>query len=429
MKVMVVGSGGREHALAWKIRQSSLVREVFALPGNPGMEAVARRLPGDPRDVATLVRAAEDNGIGLTVIGPEDPLAVGVVDTFTGRGLTVFGPTAAATVLESSKVFAKGLMREHGLPTADFRVFDSPEEARAYVAGLPEGPVVVKADGLSAGKGVAVAAGKAEALAAIEEIMVLKTFGPAGRRVVIEEFLTGEEVSVLALTDGEEVLTLGAAQDHKQIHDGDRGPNTGGMGAFSPVPAYTPEVGTVVEERILKPAVRAMAASGRPFRGTLFAGLMLTAGGPKVLEFNARFGDPETQVLLPRLRCDLVPLLLAAARGSLAGLRAEVSRDAAACVVMASSGYPGPYEKGLPITGLEEAAAAGATVFHAGTARDASGRLVTAGGRVLGVTAVGSDLAAAAARAYAAVERISFRGAHYRRDIGGRRRGAARKEG
>ncbi|MHB0886185.1 MAG: phosphoribosylamine--glycine ligase, partial [Bacillota bacterium] len=318
MKVLVVGSGGREHALAWKIRQSPLVSEVFVLPGNPGMEGIATRLPGDPKDIASLVRAAEDRAIDLTVIGPEDPLALGVVDTFTGRGLTIFGPTAAAAALESSKVFAKDLMREHGLPTADYRVFETPEEARAFVAARPEGPVVVKADGLSAGKGVAVAPGKAEALAAIEEIMVLKTFGTAGRRIVVEEFLAGEELSVLALADGQNVLVLGAAQDHKQVYEDDRGPNTGGMGAFSPVAAYTPEVARAVEDRILRPAVRAMAAAGRPFRGTLFAGLMLTADGPKVLEFNARFGDPETQVILPRLRCDLVPLLLAAAHGSLA---------------------------------------------------------------------------------------------------------------
>ncbi len=421
MKVMVVGSGGREHALAWKIRQSPLVSEVFVLPGNPGMEAVATRLPGDPKDIASLVHAAEDRAIDLTVIGPEDPLALGVVDTFTGRGLTIFGPTAAAAALESSKVFAKDLMREHGLPTADYRVFETPEEAPAFVAARPEGPVVVKADGLSAGKGVAVAPGKAEALAAIEEIMVLKTFGTSGRRVVVEEFLTGEELSVLALADGQDVLVLGAAQDHKQVYDGDRGPNTGGMGAFSPVPAYTPEVARAVEERILRPAVRAMAAAGRPFRGTLFAGLMLTADGPKVLEFNARFGDPETQVVLPRLRCDLVPLLLAAAHGSLTGLRVVVSSEAAVCVIMASSGYPGPYEKGLPIEGLVEAAAAGATVFHAGTARDAAGQLVTSGGRVLGVMAFGADVAAARARAYSAVGKISFKGTHYRRDIGNRR--------
>ncbi|HEY3316349.1 MAG TPA: phosphoribosylamine--glycine ligase [Bacillota bacterium] len=423
MRVLVIGSGGREHALVWKIRQSPLVDEVFVIPGNPGMEGLARRLPGDPRDVGALVRLAEDRRIDLTVVGPEDPLAAGLVDAFTARGLAAFGPTAAATAIESSKVFAKDLMRRSGIPTANYRVFEVAEEARDYVSGRPEGPLVVKADGLSAGKGVIIARDRAEALAALNEAMVRAALGSAGRRVVVEEFLVGEEVSVFAICDGQRALPLAAAEDHKAVYDGDRGPNTGGMGAFSPVPAYTSAVAEAVGRTILDPIVQAMARVGRPFRGILFAGLMLTAAGPKVLEFNARLGDPETQAVLPRIKGDLVPVLLAAARGSLDGVTIDLTDEAAVCVVMASGGYPGRYVKGRPITGLGADLGPGVTVFHAGTSRDAEGRLCTSGGRVLGVTATAAGLEEAIARAYAAVDLIHFEGTHYRRDIGHRKAG------
>ncbi len=416
MRVLVVGGGGREHALVWKLRQSPRVREVYCLPGNAGIARLARCVPGDPEDVRAVADFAQEERVDLTVVGPEAPLVAGLVDELARRGLPACGPTAAAAAIEGSKVFAKELMARHGIPTAAYRVFDDPAAAREYVERLG-GPVVVKAEGLAAGKGVVVAPGPAEAAAAVEEIMVRRAFGEAGRRVVVEEYLEGEEVSVLALTDGERVLTLPSSQDHKRALDGDRGPNTGGMGAYSPAPVLTPDLAQRVEQEILLPAVRALAAEGRPYRGVLYAGLMLTAEGPKVLEFNCRFGDPETQAVLPRLEGDLADALEAAAGGDLRGVSLSWRPDAAVCVVLASEGYPGPYEKGRPISGLEEAEAmADVLVFHAGTVRR-DGQVVTAGGRVLGVTGLGPTIAAARERAYEAVERIRFAGCHYRRDI------------
>lgn len=416
MRVLVVGGGGREHALVWKLGQSRRVDALYCLPGNAGIARLARCVPGDPEDVAAVAAFAEREGIGLTVVGPEAPLVAGLADELARRGLGCFGPTAAAAALEGSKAFAKDLMARHGIPTAAYRVFDAPAPARDYIRSLG-GPVVVKADGLAAGKGVVVARGPEEALRAVDEAMVSGAFGAAGRRIVVEEFLEGEEVSVLALTDGERVIPLASAQDHKRALDGDRGPNTGGMGAYSPAPVYTPELARRVEAEILLPTVRALAAEGRPYRGVLYAGLMVTAAGPKVLEFNCRFGDPETQAILPRLESDLLEVLEAAAAGDLGGVTLRWRPGAAVCVVMASGGYPGRYEKGHPISGLDEAEALeDVIVFHAGTAaRD--GEVVTAGGRVLGVTALGPSTAAAVSRAYEAVGRIRFAGAHYRRDI------------
>lgn len=416
MRVLVLGGGGREHALVWKLNQSRLVDEIICLPGNPGIARLARCVPGDPADVAGVADLARREGIDLTVVGPEAPLVAGVADELARRGMAVFGPTRAAAEIEGSKAFAKGLMAKYGIPTAEYRAFDRPEAALAYLAGR-EGPLVVKADGLAAGKGVVVCRDAVEAGDWVQKIMVDRVFGAAGDRVVIEEFLAGEEVSVLAFSDGERVVPMVSAQDHKRAFDGDRGPNTGGMGAYAPAPVYTPDLAVRVEREILAPAVRAMAAEGRPYRGVLYAGLMVTAAGPKVLEFNCRFGDPETQVVLPLLEGDLAAAMAACAGGDLRGVSLGWRAGAAVTVVLASAGYPGPVEKGKEITGVAEAEAAeGVVVFHAGTA-ERDGRLVTAGGRVLNVTAVGDTVGAAVARAYAAAERIRFEGMRYRRDI------------
>ncbi len=386
------------------------------MPGNAGIARLARCVPGDPTDVAAVADFASRERIDLTVVGPEAPLVAGVADELERRGMRVFGPSRAAAEIEGSKAFAKGLMARHGIPTAAYAAFTDPAAADAYLTGR-QGPLVVKADGLAAGKGVVVCGDATEAREWVRRIMVDRIFGAAGDRVVIEEHLEGEEVSVLAFSDGERVLPMVSAQDHKRAFDGDRGPNTGGMGAYSPAPVYTPELAARVEREILLPAVRAMAAEGRPYRGVLYAGLMITAEGPKVLEFNCRFGDPETQAVLPRLDSDLAEVMAACAAGDLRGISLRWRPGAAVSVVLASAGYPGPFERGKVIAGLEEAEALeGVVVFHAGTAlRD--GRLVTAGGRVLNVTGIGPTVAAAVARAYAAVERISFEGKQYRRDI------------
>lgn len=416
MRVLVVGNGGREHALAWAIRRSPLVEEVYAAPGNPGIAQVARLVPIAATDVAGLADWAREHRIDLTVVGPEAPLVAGIADRFLEEGLAVVGPTQRAAALEGSKAFAKELMQRHGIPTAAFRVCTSSREALEAVEAFGA-PVVVKADGLAAGKGVAVCRTLDEAKGAIRRIMEERVFGAAGVRVVVEEFLEGEEASVLAFVDGEHVVAMVPAQDHKAAYDGDRGPNTGGMGAYSPAPVVTPELQREVEERILRPVVRAMAQEGRPYRGILYAGLMVTPQGPKVVEFNCRFGDPEAQAILPRLRTDLVPVLWATAQGSLAGT--ELAWDGRACVtvVLASGGYPGEYATGLPISGLAEAAALeDVLIFHAGTRREGD-TLVTAGGRVLAVSALGESIGAAVARAYEAVSRIRFDGMHYRRDI------------
>jgi phosphoribosylamine--glycine ligase len=419
LRVLLVGGGGREHALAWKLAGSPRLARLLAAPGNPGLARIAECRPVAVDDLEGLVGLAVGERIDLAIVGPEVPLVLGLADRLAARGCPVFGPTRAAAALEGSKVFAKSLMARHGIPTARFATFDAPDAARAFVRALG-GRAVVKADGLAAGKGAIVCPDAALADRAIGDMLERRVFGEAGARVVVEECLDGEEVSVFALADGERVCPLGVAQDHKTVFDGDQGPNTGGMGAYSPAPAVDDALAGEILDTILRPTVRAMAAEGRPYRGVLYAGLMLTPAGPRVIEYNVRFGDPECQVLVPRLAGDLLPLCQAVAEGS--GLPDVVAwrPEAAVCVVLASGGYPGAYRTGLPIEGIEDAEREpGVTVFHAGTARQ-DGHLVTAGGRVLGVTALGTDVAAAQAAAYAAVARIRFPGMHYRRDIGWR---------
>ena len=419
MKVLIVGSGGREHALAWKIAQSPLVKKIFCAPGNPGIAEIAECVDIEAENIEGLYLFAQKQKIDLTVVGPEDALVAGIADRFRDGHLNVFGPDKRAAIIEGSKVFAKTLMRKHGIPTADFRSFDDARQAKKHLA-TGKFPVVIKADGLAKGKGVFICQTLEEGERHIDDIMKEKIFGLAGNKVVIEEFLTGEEVSILAITDGNTIVPLSTAQDHKAVFDGDKGPNTGGMGVYSPVPIVTPGMQSFVEENILVPIVHAMKRENRPYKGVIYAGLIITSAGPKVLEFNARFGDPETQALLMRMKSDIVPLLFSTACGSLDLDKTVVEWDdnAAVCVVMASKGYPGGYEKGFPITGIEAATGLGkAQVFHAGTARK-HGRLVSNGGRVLSVTALGKTIQDAQSNAYAAVQKISFEGAHYRRDVG-----------
>jgi phosphoribosylamine--glycine ligase len=416
MKVLVVGSGGREHALAWKIAQSPRVSEVFCAPGNAGIADVASCVEVASDDLPALAAFAESHGIDFTVVGPEDPLSLGIVDLFQERGLRVCGPSRAAARIEASKVFAKRLLSKYDIPTAKAAVFDDPGPALAYV-GSVEAPLVVKADGLAKGKGVIIAQTREEAQAAVRACMVDKAFGAAGARVMVEEFLTGPEVSVQAFCDGETVIAMEPAQDYKRALDNDQGLNTGGMGSYSPVPVFTPEVAREAQEKILAPTVAAMKEEGCPYRGVLYAGLMLTPDGPKVLEFNARFGDPETQVVLPRLETDLLDILEAMVDGTLGQAQIAWSPRPTVCVVMASGGYPGDYRKGEAITGLEDAGAmSDVMVFHAATSRR-DGDLVTTSGRVLGVTGRGDTFAEAADRAYAAVDKIHFADRHFRTDI------------
>ncbi len=419
MKLLVIGSGGREHALVWKLSQSRAVTRLYAAPGNPGMASSATLVPIKADAISELAAFAESERIDLTVVGPEQPLALGIVDTFQSRGLAIFGPTKAAAALECSKVFAKEMMAKHGIPTAGFRTFDSPAEARAYARTIGA-PLVVKADGLAGGKGAIVCLTLGEADRAIGYCLEEKAFGAAGERVVIEEFLVGEEASFFAVTDGEAVIPFGVAQDHKAIFDGDQGPNTGGMGAYSSPSMISDELTREIMERIIRPTVRAMAAEGRPYRGVVYAGLMLTKGGPRVVEFNCRLGDPEAQVVLMRLGDDLVPILTAVALGEPLPREVAWSPESAVCIVLASGGYPGAYATGKAITRVEEAQALPSlVVFHAGTTMK-DGRLVTAGGRVLGVTARAPSLRAAIDLAYEAAGKIHFEGIHYRRDIGWR---------
>jgi phosphoribosylamine--glycine ligase len=414
MKILVIGSGGREHALCWKLRQSPRVTELFCAPGNAGTETLGRNIAIPVEDIEALAQFAEREKIGLTVVGPDDALAAGIVDLFESRGLRIFGPTKEGARFESSKAFAKRFMERHGIPTARFGEFTESGEAHRFCLGMSY-PVVIKADGLALGKGVIIAANAEEAAKAIYRIMEQRQFGDAGRRVVIEEFLTGEECSLHALVDGTSFAMFPGAQDHKRALDGDLGLNTGGMGAYSPAPVLTPELERQAREQVLEPFVRGLAADGLTFKGLLYPGLMVTREGLKVLEFNCRFGDPETQVFLPGLKTDLLEVMEAVIDGRLADCRIEWRDEAAVCVVMASGGYPGEYARGKEIRGIE-AAESEATVFQAGTKR-IDGRLVTAGGRVLGVTAMGGDVRAAREKAYAAVEKITFEGAHYRRDI------------
>ncbi len=418
MNILVIGSGGREHALAWKLSRSSRADKVYIAPGNPGCARVGECVDLDLANHKTVVRWCRDRGIGLVVPGPEAFLCAGIVDACREAGIPAFGPGRRAAELEGSKVFAKNLMRHHGIPTADFRVFEQYGAARRYLQEREDGPLVVKADGLAAGKGAIVCRNIDEALKAVKLCMEDRAFGDAGARVVIEEMLRGEEVSVLALTDGKTIAPLASAQDHKAVFDGDEGPNTGGMGAYSPAPILTEELLDKVVEDILVPTVHAMNAENRRFRGVLYAGLMVTPGGPRVLEYNVRFGDPECQPILMRLETDLVDLLEATANGKLAEIDLAWKPDPAVCVVLASGGYPGKYEKGKVISGLDEVEPmSGVVVFHAGTKREKE-NIVTAGGRVLGVTALGKDIPAAIAKAYAAAARISFDGCQYRSDIG-----------
>jgi phosphoribosylamine--glycine ligase len=420
MNVIVIGKGGREHALVWKLAQSPRAGKVFCAPGNAGTARDGVNVPIDPTEFDKLARFCLKERVGLAVIGPEEPLALGLSDYLRGRGVKVFGPSKDAARVETSKVFAKTLMRHADVPTAEFRIFDHPDPARTYIE-TRDYPVVVKADGLAAGKGVIVCKDTAEALQAVERIMVREEFGPrAGRQIVVEKRLDGVELSLLALVSGRTILPLPPCQDHKAVFDGDKGPNTGGMGAYCPAPAGTPELLKEAESEIFVPIVHAMKRGRFPFNGVLFAGLMLTNQGLRVLEFNARFGDPETQVILMRLRTDLLDLLEAAAEerlGEFEDSKVEWDPRPAVCVVLCSGGYPGKYDTGKVITGLDEVAKLpDVQVFHAGT-RQQGGRVVTDGGRVLGVTALGEDIPAAKARAYEAVRLIQFPGMHYRTDI------------
>ncbi|MCX5907348.1 MAG: phosphoribosylamine--glycine ligase [Deltaproteobacteria bacterium] len=417
MKVLMIGSGGREHTLTWKIAQSPRVKKIFCAPGNAGIASGAECVAISAEDIPGLAAFAEKEKIDLTVVGPEAPLTLGIVDAFQKRNLRIFGPRQKAAEIEGSKAFAKKVMQKYGVPTGESQTFDHYEAASAYVRKKGQ-ELVVKADGLAAGKGVILCHSTAEALAALDLIMVRRAFGGAGKQVLIEELLTGEEASFLAFVDGETVLPLPTSQDHKAIYDNDRGPNTGGMGAYSPAPVVDEKLHREVMEKIMIPMVRGMAAEGRKYQGALYAGLMIQNGHARVLEFNARLGDPETQPLLIRMKSDLVPVLQATIDGHLSSLRVEWDERAAVCVVMASGGYPGSYEKGKVISGLEEAAKVpDAVVFHAGTSfRD--GRVVTSGGRVLGVTALGQTIREAIGRAYEAVAKITWKGAYYRKDIG-----------
>jgi phosphoribosylamine--glycine ligase len=417
MKVLVIGSGGREHALVWKLAQSSRVAKIYCAPGNAGISRLAECVPIAATELERLTDFAEHQGIGLTVVGPEVPLTMGIVDLFRSRGLRVFGPSRQAAALEGSKVFTKDLLKKYGIPSAAYEVFTDREQALAYVRKAAV-PLVVKADGLAAGKGVIVAQTTGEAVAAVELIMGEQAFGEAGNQLVVEEFLAGEEASFLAFTDGKTVLPLPSSQDHKAAYDGDRGPNTGGMGAYSPAPVVTPALHDLVMEEVMYKTVRALAAEGCPYQGILYAGLMIDQGRFKVLEFNCRFGDPECQPLLMRLRSDLLDVMEAVIDGRLNEIELDIDPRPTVCVVMASGGYPGAYEKGRVISGLEEAAKVpDVVVYHAGTAKR-DGEIVNIGGRVLGVTAIGTDLGTAIASAYRATELITWQDCYYRKDIG-----------
>jgi phosphoribosylamine---glycine ligase len=424
MKILVIGGGGREHALVWKLKQSSSVDRIFCAPGNAGTAEIAENIAVSATDLAQLLRFAKQNDVDLTVVGPDDPLAMGIVDLFTADKLRIFGPTKSAARLESSKIFAKELMRAQKVPTAQARMFSESKEALGYCDEL-KFPVVIKADGLALGKGVIIAPDVATAKSTIEAMMNEARFGDAGRRIVIEEFLRGTECSIHALVDGKDYRLLESARDHKRAFDGDKGPNTGGMGAFSPADNWDAQLQAQFEKEIMRPLLRGLAKERIAYRGLLYPGLMITSDGPRVLEFNCRFGDPETQVLLPRMKSDLLPLLAATIDGNSDSRRErgidndsiEWDKRVAVTVVLASAGYPGKYETGKAISGLNEVAKLeGVQVFHAGT-KIVANQVATAGGRVLAVTALGSTTAAARDRAYEAVSRIHFDGCHYRRDI------------
>ncbi len=417
MNVLLIGGGGREHSLAWKIKQSPRVERIFCAPGNAGIEQVAQCIKISSDDIGQLLAFAKKEQIDLTVVGPELPLTLGIVDAFREEGLRIFGPDKQAAMLEGSKAFAKELMKQQGIPTAFFSTFTDVEDANRYIQEVGA-PIVVKADGLCGGKGVIVCQTVEEALDAVNLIMINEAFGDAGRKIVVEECLQGEEASVLVFTDGKHILPMPSSQDHKAVLDGDKGPNTGGMGAYSPAPVVTQAMEEQILEEIMKPTVRAMAEQGHPYRGVLYAGLMIEDEKAKVLEFNCRFGDPEAQPLLMRLKSDIVPVLEAIADGDVSGIELEWDPRATVCVVMAAKGYPKSYKKGQEISGLEKAAEMPDTVvFHAGTKRS-GGKILTNGGRVLGVTSAGDTIAEAIDLAYSAVEQIQWKNVHYRKDIG-----------
>ena len=415
--ILVVGGGGREHAIVKKLSESPRCGKLYAAPGNAGIAELAECLPVAATDLDGIVAAARELSVGCVFVAPDDPLALGLVDRLQAAGIRAFGPTAAAAELEGSKVFAKSLMKKYGIPTAAYEVFGDPDEAMRYIGHMGKYPVVIKADGLALGKGAIIAQSREEAADALDSIMREKAFGHSGDRVVVEEFLTGPELTVLAFTDGETVSPMVSAQDHKRVYDGDRGPNTGGMGAIAPSRYYTPELAERCMREIFMPTISAMRAEGRTFRGVIYFQMMITADGPKVIEYNARFGDPEAQTVLPLMKSDLIDVMDAVIDGGLEGLNIEWDSRASVCVCMASGGYPVKYEKGFPITGLDEVKGDDIYVYHAGTAKK-DGEIVTAGGRVLGVTALGANLEEAAAKAYAGVAKIKFDGAHYRTDIG-----------
>jgi phosphoribosylamine--glycine ligase len=417
MKILVIGGGGREHALVWKIAQSPLVKKIYCAPGNPGTATLAENIPITVDQLDKLLAFAYETKIDLTVVGPEQPLSLGIVDLFESHGLKVFGPSKKAALIEGSKAFSKDLMQKYNIPTAACGVFTDLAEAEAFIERTGA-PIVVKADGLAAGKGVIIAQTRDEAVNAVRDMLSGNAFGAAGSRVVIEEFLTGEEASFLVITDGKNILPLASAQDHKAIFDNDQGPNTGGMGAYSPAPVVTPAIHEIAMRCILQPAIDGMAAEGRPYRGVLYAGLMVKNGEVKTLEFNARFGDPECQPLLMRMKSDIVPVLLAVADGDLSGMELEWHAKASVCVVMATDGYPGDYRKGDTIKGLDKVTELDDVhVFHAGTATK-DGACVTNGGRVLGITALGATVKDAISGAYKGVACITWSGVQYRTDIG-----------
>jgi phosphoribosylamine--glycine ligase len=417
MKVLVVGGGGREHALVWKIAQSPKVSKIFCAPGNAGISELTTLIPIKANDLNGLLQFALKEEVDLTVVGPEEPLTRGIVDLFESKGLLIFGPDQKAAEIEGSKAFAKEMMKKYHIPTASYGIFDNRREAVDYVRNQGA-PIVVKADGLAAGKGVMICKTVEEAIQSIDRIMVERIFGDAGKRVVVEECLRGEEASYVAFTDGKVTLPMASSQDHKAIFNGDTGPNTGGMGAYSPAPVVTDWVQEKIVEEILKPLIQGMAEENRAYRGVLYAGVIICNGDPKVLEFNARFGDPETQPVLMRMKGDVVPILEACMRGNLSQCEIEWDNRASVCVVMASAGYPGDYEKGKAIKGLKEVSRMeDIFVFHAGTAFQ-DDQIVTNGGRVLGVTGLGKDIPNAIKRTYQAIEKISWDGAHYRTDIG-----------
>ena len=416
MNVLLIGSGGREHAIAWKLAQSKDLSKLYIAPGNPGTAECGRNVSIGPDNTDKLLEFARQNKVELVVVGPEDPLAAGLVDKFEAAGIKAFGPSAKAAQLEADKAFAKHLMRASSVSTAESRTFDRFDDAKAYIASRDE-PVVIKAAGLAKGKGVFVCDDPADGILAAEKVMCDRIFGPAGDTIIVEDKLLGEETSILAFVDGRNIYIMESSQDHKAIGDGDTGPNTGGMGAYSPAPVVTEDLMNQITREILVPTVDGMNRSGAPYKGVLYAGLMLTAGGPRVLEFNVRFGDPETQPILMRLKSDLLEVLLAVCNGTLDEVNLKWDPRPAVCVVMASGGYPGDYQKGKTITGLQEARKLDdVMVFHAGT-RQQNGEIVTSGGRVLGVTALGRTIAEAKAKAYQAIDKIHFDGVYFRRDI------------